>query len=66
MKVKNISSRAHHVGDKVIVPGETAEVPAGYEGAINTAELIEVDDEGDALTEDKPAADAPKKPAKKK
>jgi hypothetical protein len=43
MRVKNISSRAHHVGNVTVVPGETAEIPAEYADAINTAELIAVE-----------------------
>jgi hypothetical protein len=61
MLVKNISSRAHHVGDKVIVPNEVAEISEEYATAINSAELVEVNAEGDELAEvTKPKA-APKK-----
>lgn len=42
MKVENTSTRLHHIGDVSIAPGEIAEVPAGFEKAINTAELVEV------------------------
>lgn len=57
MRVKNISSRAHHVGDVTVVPGETAVIPAEYENAINTSELVAVEDDEPAA---KPVA-APKK-----
>jgi hypothetical protein len=45
MRVKNISARVHHVGNVTIVPGETKEIPKGFENAINKADLIEVKEE---------------------
>lgn len=42
MKVKNISTRLHHVGDVAIAPGATAEVPKEWANAINRDELVEV------------------------
>jgi len=35
MKVKNNSTRLHHVGDVSIIPGETAEVSDAYAGALS-------------------------------
>ena len=45
MKVKNVSSRLHHVGNVSIAPGEEKEIPKGFETAINKDELVEVKDE---------------------
>lgn len=42
MKVKNVSTRLHHVGNVSIAPGAEAEIPKGYETAINKHELVEV------------------------
>lgn len=42
MKVKNTSSRMHHVGGVSIAPGQEADIPAGWEDAINKDELTEV------------------------
>lgn len=42
MKVKNVSSRLHHIGNVSIAPGEEKEIPAGFENSINTADLVEV------------------------
>ena len=42
MKVKNVSSRLHHVGNVSIAPGEEKDIPKGFESAINKDELVEV------------------------
>ncbi len=42
MKVKNVSSRLHHVGGVSIAPGQEADIPKGFETAINKDELVEI------------------------
>jgi hypothetical protein len=42
VKVKNVSSRLHHVGDVLVVPGEIAEVEDTYSASINRDELITI------------------------
>lgn len=56
MKVKNVSSRLHHVGSVSIAPGVTETIPDAYKNSINKDELVEV----------KAAAPAPGSPAAKK
>jgi hypothetical protein len=42
MQVTNVSARLHSVGGVRIAPGETKEIPAEFETAIDTAELVPV------------------------
>lgn len=42
MRVKNVSSRLHHVGSVSIVPGATETIPDTYKNSINKDELVEV------------------------
>jgi len=44
MKVKNLSSRLHHIGDVSIAPGETAEIQKDFEPYFNKNEILEVKD----------------------
>jgi hypothetical protein len=39
MKVKNTSARLHHVGDTLLVPGETATIPDEWAGSITSPDL---------------------------
>lgn len=53
MKVKNVSARLHWVGEVKCVPGEVAEIADMYATAINTEELVPVEDvKPDAPTEE--------------
>ena len=45
MKVTNVSTRLHHVGNVSIAPGETKEIPAEFEKAIDETELQPVKEE---------------------
>lgn len=40
MKVKNVSTRLHHVGDVSIAPGQEVELADSWLAAINPAELV--------------------------
>lgn len=42
MLVKNVSARLHHVGNVMIAPNETKEIPDSFAKAINKKELIAV------------------------
>jgi hypothetical protein len=42
MKVKNVSTRLHHVGSVFIAPGAIADIPDAYKNSINKNELVEV------------------------
>lgn len=42
MKVKNTSSRLHHVGSVSILPGEEKVIPDSFRNSINKNELVEV------------------------
>lgn len=42
MKVKNISTRLHHVGNISIAPGEEKDIPDAYKESINKADLVEL------------------------
>jgi hypothetical protein len=42
MKVKNVSTRLHHVGSVSIAPGAIADIPDAYKNSINKNELVEV------------------------
>lgn len=57
MKVKNISSRLHHVGDVSIIPDAVAEIDDDYAGSVNSAELV-------AVVAEAPVQPAPVAPAK--
>jgi hypothetical protein len=61
MKVKNVSSRLHHVGNVSIAPGEEKDIPKGFESAINKDELVEVKAAAPAPAA-KPAAPKPGAP----
>jgi RNA-binding protein YhbY len=43
MKLKNISTRLHWIGEESIAPGETKEVPDAYDGAFNANDLVKVE-----------------------
>lgn len=63
MKLKNISSRPHWVGDTLIVPGGEGVIAPEWVNAYNKADLVPV------VEADEPDEDAPKKrgrPAKVK
>lgn len=57
MKVKNVSSRAHHIGNVMIAPGEIKEIPEAYESAINRDELVPQAEEKQAKSGKKSKAD---------
>ena len=42
MKVKNVSTRLHHVGSVSIAPGAVADIPDAYKNSINKNDLVEV------------------------
>lgn len=42
MRVKNVSTRLHHVGNVSIAPGQEAEIERQFEGTINRKELVPV------------------------
>jgi hypothetical protein len=42
MKVKNVSSRLHHIGEVSIAPGEEKDISDSFKNAINKDELVEV------------------------
>jgi len=43
MEVTNVSARLHSVGGVLIIPGETKEIPAEFESAIDVSELVPVE-----------------------
>lgn len=55
MKVKNISSRLHHVGADAIAPGATVEIADSWLAAINPAELVVVEGPKPAKSKAAPA-----------